>query len=234
MCGRMTLSAPPEEIIEKYKIQELRAQLKPRFNISPSQQIAAVTEEAEGRVLDGYRWGLIPSWADDAKIGYKMINAKCETVAEKPSYKKLLTSRRCIIPADGFYEWKGEKPNKTPFHIHMKDRSVFGIAGLWSPWRPKGSDDPWLHTCTVITTTNNELMAPIHDRMPVILDAEAAEAWLNPDLTEADQLLKYLRPYDSAAMEAVPVSRLLNNPKVDSPECMAPDSSGGEVIVNSA
>jgi putative SOS response-associated peptidase YedK len=234
----MTLTVSKAELAEMFKVREIAQGVvlenQPRYNIAPSQQIVTVTESEHGRVLDEYRWGLIPSWADDPKIGYKMINARCETLAEKSTFKKLPPTKRCLIPADGFYEWKGEKNKKQPFYIHMKDGRAFAFAGLWSPWRPKGSDQPWLKTCTIITTAANELMRPLHNRMPVILDEESAEAWLNPDNAETAQLLELLRPYRSEDMEAYPVSKLVNKPTVDCPQCLDPDSNGGEVIVNSA
>lgn len=228
MCGRMTLHQSVDQVVARFEIQELLSSVHESFNIAPSQHIAVVTETAGGKALDRYKWGLVPHWADDPAVGNKLINARAETIAEKPSFKSLLTRKRCIIPADGFYEWKaGEaasgKGKKVPFHIRMKDGSIFGFAGLWTEWRASKEDEP-LRTCTVITTAANELMQPIHHRMPVILRPEEEKDWLNPDLTEPEQILKLLKPYDSEAMEAYEVSTKVNTPAFNTPECIQPST----------
>ena len=176
------------------------------------------------RHLQAFHWGLIPSWAKDAAIGNKMINARTETLAEKPSFRAALTRRRCLIPADGFYEWQaapdGKKAGRTPMHIRLKDDGLFAFAGLWEEWRaPDGSP---LRSCTIITTTPNAVAAPIHDRMPAILRPEDESLWLDHSQTNASDLLSLLAPYPSEAMEAYAVSRQVNAPTVDDPACIAP------------
>jgi putative SOS response-associated peptidase YedK len=165
------------------------------------------------------RWGLIPSWAKDESIGSKMINARAETLAEKPSFKRLLRSRRCLIAADGFYEWQKEQGGKTPMYITMKDGEIFALAGLWDTW--KNADGEQIRTCTIITTEPNELVTSIHNRMPVILPPEAREAWLDSTLHDDNLLVPLLKPYSADAMQARPVSRLVNNPQYDSAELIA-------------
>ncbi len=163
------------------------------------------------------RWGLVPFWAKDPSIGYKMINARSETVAQKPAFKQSFARRRCLIPADSFYEWMKDGPRKRPFNIGMKDDSVFAFAGLWDSWEPP--DGPPVESCTILTTAANSLVSALHDRMPVILPPEHCEAWLNAPASEASSLLL---PFDPAPMKRYEVSLLVNNPKNDSPECIAP------------
>jgi putative SOS response-associated peptidase YedK len=243
----MTLHKSVDQIVARFEIQELLREVHESFNIAPSQQIAVITETAGGKGLDRYKWGLVPHWADDPSIGNKMINARAETIAEKPSFKSLLTRKRCIIPADGFYEWKvaketaagtaAKKAKKIPMHIRLKDGALFGFAGLWTEWKPRGSDAPPLRTCTVITTAANELMQPIHHRMPVILRPEDEADWLNPDNSEAEALVELLQPYESAAMEAYEVSTRVNTPAFNAPECIEPSTEkppiAGEKTINS-
>jgi putative SOS response-associated peptidase YedK len=165
------------------------------------------------------RWGLIPSWAKDESIGSRMINARAESLAEKPSFKRLLHSKRCLIVADGFYEWKQENGSKTPMYITMKDDEPFAFAGLWDTW--KNPDGEELRTCTIITTEPNALVAPIHNRMPAILLPDAREAWLDPSIKDDELLTHLLAPYPPEAMTARAVSRLVNDPKHDSPDVLA-------------
>lgn len=196
--------------------------LEPRYNIAPTQQILGVSEEA-GRVARLFRWGLIPFWAKDASIGNKLINARSETIAEKPSFRHALAKRRCLIPADGFYEWKKGPGGKTPMHIRFRDGRLFAFAGLWESWTPPGG--PAVSTCTILTTEPNKLVAPIHNRMPVILDPGDEAAWLDPETPPVARLglLKSLAPEE---MEAVPVSIRVNSPAVDDESLVEPVSSG--------
>jgi putative SOS response-associated peptidase YedK len=217
MCGRFKLTIPFSEIVRLYNLTFSGVNLKPRYNIAPSQDVLAVrshpkTHERTGDVL---RWGLIPFWAKDAKIGYSMINAKAETVAEKPAFREAFKSRRCILPADGFYEWQklGAKANQ-PYLIQMKDRSLFGFAGLWERWKDKASGET-IQSCTIITTEPNELCAPIYNRMPVILDPKNYGAWLGETTASRDELLALLRPYPTEKMEAYKIGPRIGNVKND-------------------
>ncbi len=220
MCGRFTLHHPEEEVAEGFGVQQLFSPLAPRYNIAPSQPVAVVLEEEGRRCLDAYKWGLVPFWAKDPKIGARMINARAETLAEKPSFRAALTRRRCLIPADGFYEWKKEGDARRPFHIRLRSEEPFPFAGLYEEWQaPDGSP---LRTCTIITVEPNPLMAQIHNRMPAILDPDAREAWLDPALKDAPGLLQLLKPYPEKEMEAFPVSRRVNAPTFDDPACIQP------------
>jgi putative SOS response-associated peptidase YedK len=220
MCGRFTLHHAGEEIAERFGVQQVLFPLEPRYNIAPSQPVAVVLEQDEGRCLDAYKWGLVPFWAKDPKIGNRMINARAETLAEKPSFRAALTRRRCLIPADGFYEWKKEGDARRPFHIRLRDGKPFAFAGLYEEWQaPDGAP---LRTCAIITVEPNPLMAQVHNRMPAILDADAREAWLDPALKDAPRLQKLLTPYPEQEMEAYPVSRRVNAPTFDGPECIRP------------
>jgi putative SOS response-associated peptidase YedK len=190
-----------------------------RYNIAPSQPIAVVANNGDNRI-EYFRWGLVPSWAKDESIGNRMINARCETLAEKPMFRTALKRRRCLIPADGFYEWKKnpDGKTKTPMYIRMKGGKPFAFAGLWDRWlSPDGSD---LLTCTIITGEANELVRPIHDRMPAILTGDDCRKWIAPGEMESENANALLRPLAAEEMEAYPVSRLVNNPGTDSKECI--------------
>lgn len=222
MCGRFTLHHTAEEIAERFEA-EVGPLLEPRYNIAPSQPVTVVTQNG-ARELAQYQWGLIPSWAKDPKIGGRMINARAETLAEKPAYRTALARRRCLIPADGFYEWKeADNPvegGKTPMHFRRRDGALFAFAGLWDEWHaPDGTP---LRSCTIITGTPNPLVAPVHDRMPIILRPENEGAWLDAGLREPDALLSLLAPYPADVMEVYAVSRQVNTPSVDVPECIEP------------
>ena len=227
MCGRFTLHHSLEEIEERFAA-EVEADAKAsdaeaRYNIAPTQSVLTVTQNG-ARHLGAYHWGLIPSWAKDPAIGSRMINARAETLAEKPSFRTALQKRRCLIPADGFYEWQAApaKGPKTPMHFRRTDGALFAFAGLWDEWHaPDGSP---LRSCTIITTTPNAVAAPIHDRMPVILRPEDEALWLDASVTQAADLLPLLAPYPAEAMEAYAVSRSVNVPTVDDPELIAPVS----------
>jgi len=230
MCGRFTLHHSLEELEERFDAQPVApsvAQAALRYNIAPTQDILVVTQNG-ARHLQGYHWGLIPSWAKDPAIGNKMINARAETLAEKPSFRTALARRRCLIPADGFYEWQdpaadlapGKKAAKTPMHIRLQDGALFAFAGLWDEWHaPDGSP---LRSCTIITTAPNAVTAPIHDRMPVILRPSDEALWLDPSVKDAAALLPLLVPYPADVMEAYAVSRSVNAPMVDDAACITP------------
>src|SRR5438477_11225597 len=180
MCGRFVLKAPFSELVRLYNVTN-NINLEPRYNIPPTEDVAVVRSHDGNRTLDMLRWGLVPYWAKDIKIGFSLINAKAETVAEKPAFREAFTKRRCIIPADGFYEWKKLDPKtKQPYAIVMKDRSVFGFAGLWERWKDKVSGEI-VQSCAIVTTEPNEVCAPIHNRMPVILSPENYARWLGEE-----------------------------------------------------
>ncbi|MCG3164187.1 MAG: putative SOS response-associated peptidase YedK [Acidobacteria bacterium] len=219
MCGRYTLHHKPEEIEERFDVDAVEEFLAPRYNIAPS-QIIPVIRQTQSREMAGCKWGLIPFWAKDPKIGNNLINAKAETIAEKPSFKRAFAKRRCLIPADGFYEWqkRGKAPSQ-PMYIRRRDGGLFAFAGLWEEWKsPEGEP---IETCTIITVEPNELLSKIHNRMAAILRPGDEAAWIDPK-SGVDDLLQMLRPYDSDELEAIPVSRAVNSPAHDSAALIAP------------
>ncbi|UQZ33001.1 SOS response-associated peptidase [Paenibacillus sp. PK3_47] len=214
MCGRYTITVTIEELMLRYFIDDSTMdRYAPKFNAAPMQYIPAVIHNGRHNKLGELRWGLVPSWAKDDKIGSKMINARAESLLEKPSFKNLVGSRRCIIPADGFYEWKVQGAAKQPMRITLKDKELFSLAGLYEIWTD--AEGNRLSTCTIITTSPNTLMADIHDRMPVILDPEAEAEWLDRSNHDVPSLMKLLRPYDSRKMRAYPVSAEVGNVRND-------------------
>ncbi len=217
MCGRFTLAVDINTIAKTFGVAP-SVEAAPRYNIAPTQEVVSILSNGTAH-LEWLQWGLIPSWAKDASIGSKMINARAETLAEKPSFKRLLRSRRCLVPADGFYEWKKERSGKTPMYITLKDGGPFAFAGLWDLWRDP--DGRQIRTCTLITTEPNAVVAPIHDRMPVILPPEARDLWLDNAIQDEHALLPLLSPYPAEAMTARAVSRLVNNPKSEGAELIA-------------
>jgi len=225
MCGRFTLTIDPEQLRQAFPwlhVPEL-AKFTPRYNISPTQPVAVVPNDGQNR-LDFYNWGLIPSWAKDPTIGSRMINARGETVHEKPSFRNAFKRRRCLILSDGFYEWQkvtGEK-TKIPMYIRLASGEPFAFAGLWEWWTPPGGDGSEIRSCTIITTEPNSLMATIHNRMPAILPPDDYQSWLDPNEKQADELLGLIKPYPAQEMQAYPVSTLVNRPANDSPDCILP------------
>jgi putative SOS response-associated peptidase YedK len=219
MCGRFALAATGEEVAAHYQLSEVPF-VVPRYNVAPTQPVAAVRlNNAGDREFTFFQWGLIPSWAKDPSMGSKMINARAETAAEKPAFRAAFKRRRCLLPATGFYEWRQMNGHKQPMYIHEGDRGLMSLAGLWEVWQ--APDGGLLETCTILTTTPNALMEPIHNRMPVILDPLDYDMWLDPD-TAVDQLPHLLRPYDPERMAAYPVSTAVNRPQNDTEECIAP------------
>jgi putative SOS response-associated peptidase YedK len=223
MCGRFTQTASPEVIAEQFKITNPPL-FTPRYNIAPSQPIAAIRIDADTatRTLVMLRWGLIPSWAKDPKIGNQCINAKAETVAEKPSFRSAFKKRRCLVIATGFYEWQVQGRAKQPIWIGLRSKRPFAFAGLWEQWKPAEGEP--LETCTIITTEPNDLMAPIHNRMPVILSPASYDQWLDLSFQHVEPLKALLRPYPSEELTAYPVSTLVNNPRHDASQCLEPVS----------
>jgi putative SOS response-associated peptidase YedK len=222
MCGRFALFASGEEVAERFQLSEVPL-LDARYNVAPSQTVAAVRATDAGREFRFLRWGLIPSWSSDPKIGYKLSNARAETVASKPSFRAAFKQRRCLIPVSAFYEWQqGSGKRKQPYCIRMRDEGLFAIAGLWERWHdPSG---PVVESCSLITTEANELMRPIHDRMPVILYPERENDWLNPR-SDPDSLRSLLVPFASERMEAFPVNPYVSNAKNQGPRCIEPASA---------
>ena len=230
MCGRFTLTSDSDALNQMFFEFTIPVNLAPRYNISPTQDVAVITNTpsdtdgpSEKRQVEFFRWGLIPSWAKDPKIGNRMINARSETLAEKPSFRSAYRRRRCLILADGYYEWK-QVPGarrKQPIYIRLESQKPFALAGLWETWQPEDVEEP-LRSCTIITCPPNALLEKIHHRMPVILPQDAYLEWLAPEPKSADALQPFLVPYADEDMEAYPVSTFVNRPMHDSPECIAP------------
>jgi putative SOS response-associated peptidase YedK len=234
MCGRFTQTHSAEDIAATFGLAEI-PQWPPRYNVAPTQVVPTISalRNPEGTVATSgrdrqlkpdrqfkpLRWGLIPSWAKDLSIGAKLINARAETLQEKPSFRDAFKRRRCLIVADGFYEWKKQAGKKQPFYFRLENGELFAFAGLWDRWH--SSEGDVLETCTIITTHANELAAPVHDRMPVILPPEHYDRWLDPNLQTTTDLQTLLRPYPTEAMSAYPVSAVVNSPTHDQPDCVA-------------
>src|SRR3989442_2878162 len=226
MCGRYTLKTPVEQLSEKFQFPEILP-LKPRYNIAPSQDVAVVRRLPDDldRKLAMLRWGLIPAWAKDPAKARQPINAKSETVAELPTFRTAFRKRRCLIPTDAFYEWKQEGGLKQPVYICMKDREPFAFAGLWEHW--ERSERESIDSCVLLTSEPNELLAPIHNRMPVILDPQDYDLWLDPDVQEVSRLKPLLRPYALEQMTYYPVNLRVNNPRNDDALCVDPMTRTG-------
>jgi putative SOS response-associated peptidase YedK len=199
-------------LIERFQIAGIRDQFPGSFNVAPSQQIPVVTLHDDQRVLETMRWGLVPFWVKDVRIGYKMINARCEGIETKPSYRSAIKSRRCLIPVDGFYEWRKDKDTgtKTPFHIGVESQEIFAFAGLWEEWKSPNSQEI-LRSCAIITCEPNEQMSEIHNRMPVIIDPENESRWLDPTVS-VEEALAMLHPYENR-LKMHPVSIAVNSPR---------------------
>ncbi len=224
MCGRYTLKTPASEfaalfegIFDGLAVPEFR----PRYNIAPTQK-APIVRLNEHRHLEWQplRWGLVPFWAKDVKSGARMINARSETVAEKPAFRAAFRKRRCLVPADGFFEWQKAGKTKIPYYITMADESPFAMAGLWERWDKEGEP---VETFTILTTDANDRVRPLHDRMPVILDREAFETWLDPEYSDFERLKYLLKPLPDHRIQTRRVSTWVNNPKHDDPKCIEPD-----------
>lgn len=224
MCGRYVNAAKREEVEKQFKATFSESKSKPRYNIAPSQMIDAVLNQDGETILTELKWGLVPSWAKDAEIGQKMINARSETLAEKPSFKTAFKKRRCIIPATGFYEWKKGAGGKQPYYFYLNDSPLFGFAGLYEEWTDKTTGE-LLETCAIITAEANDVLKPVHNRMPVILKSESYDLWLDEKVDELDSLQKLLVPYSAKKMNSHPVSRSVNIPDVDSEELIKPVNS---------
>ena len=236
MCGRYRLITPEGEIQEHFNLDS-EPDWSPRYNIAPTQPVLAIRQDAKHprREASLVRWGLIPFWAKDRSIGYKTINAKSETAAEKPAFREAIKKRRCLVAADGFYEWKKLGPKeKQPFNIGMKDDSLFAFAGLWDRWRDpadSSADAPYLETLTILTTAANPLLAEVHDRMPVIVRPEDYELWLDPGMTDPARLADVLKPFDSRLMRMYPVSKRVNKVENDDAELIKEIGRSGDLDI---
>ncbi|MFD0683036.1 SOS response-associated peptidase [Actinomadura fibrosa] len=255
MCGRYATTRARQELLDEFQVQldAVDDDIQPDYNVAPTKQVPAVLtrrpkdapeEEAAVRQLRTLRWGLVPVWAKDLSIGSRMINARVETVHEKPSYKRAFAKRRCLLPADGYFEWytlqgeeaeaaasdpaekqkKSKKPPKQPFYIRPKDGSVMAIAGLYELW--KSPEDEWVWTCTVITTNAPDDLGRIHDRMPMVVEPDRWDAWLDPALTEVEEVRGLLVPAMAGTMDAYPVSKAVNNVKNNGPQLIEPSTNG--------
>ncbi len=219
MCGRFTQTHSAAAIAEAFQLSVVPT-APPRYNIAPTQLIGAVIQTAQHpiRQFRVFRWGLVPSWSKDPAIGSRLINARSETVTEKPSFRAAIRYRRCLILADGFYEWQRQERRKQPFYFHFKERSLFAFAGLWEHWQSPA--DEILETCTILTTSANQVVHPIHDRMPVILHPTNYDTWLDPELNTAARVLPLLHPYPADEMIAYPVGKVVNRADNEGPECI--------------
>lgn len=227
MCGRITLTVRPEQLIEEFGVQEVDEQFVPRYNLAPTQGAAVICDRDSARV-QLFRWGLVPFWAKDLKIGSKLINARSDSVASKPAFRKSFEGKRCLILADGFYEWRTTAARrKQPYYISLKDRRPFAFAGLWASWRPAEGES--VHSCSVITTDANALVGRLHDRMPVILPREARALWLD-HATSPEVLRDLLRPYPAEEMESFAVSPVVNSPAHEGPDCLTPVQEQAELF----
>jgi putative SOS response-associated peptidase YedK len=222
MCGRFVQASPFHVVAEAFNIGAGPGDVPSRYNIVPGQLVSAVIRKAgeDRNRLVQFRWGLVPSWAKDPSVGNRMINARVESVAEKPSFRDAFLLRRCLVVADGFYEWRREGRTRIPYFVHLKSGRPFGIAGLYETWTPP-SGEP-VRTCTIITVPANEFLKPIHDRMPAIIPRDREDLWLDPSVRDKTRLLEILRPYPAGELEVYEVSRAVNSPRSDSPDLIKP------------
>ncbi len=221
MCGRFIQKSERRIITEEFYIGEFLNEVITSYNIAPGQKAGVIVNDGSNKYAQ-YQWGLVPSWAKDPAIGNRMINARVETLNEKPSFRAAFRNRRCLIPADGFYEWKKEGNYKVPYFIYQKSEKPFSLAGLWESW--KNPDGITLYTFTIVTTEANDLLRELHDRMPVIVPPEKREAWLSPADTDAASLSALLKSYDESTLDFYEISRLVNSPQNNSPQCIVPVS----------
>jgi putative SOS response-associated peptidase YedK len=221
MCGRFTLTVDPAKLKDEFEGAAFPAKFAPRYNIAPTQPVLAIPNDGKN-AADFFVWGLIPSWAKDPEIGNRLINARGETLAEKPSFRGSYKYKRCLVLTDGYYEWKSTPGSKTkvPYFIHLKTSKTFAFAGLWDEWQsPEGSS---IRSCTIVTTAPNNLMAAIHNRMPVILHSKDYAEWLEPLPQTAEKLNPLIKDFPAELMEAYPVSTLVNSPANDRADCVLP------------
>jgi len=227
MCGRFTLVSSFVAVTERFRASA-PSNLRPRYNIAPGQEVLCVLRDRETRI-EPVRWGLIPSWAKDPSIGNRLINARAETLAEKPSFRKAFAKRRCLIIADGFFEWRPVGKRKIPVYIFLKSKAPFGIAGLYETW--KAPDGKEIRTCTIITTDANDLVRPAHHRMPAILPGDVEDRWLDPGERSCEKLLSLLKPYSASDMAAYDVTPVVNNTAHDAPDCIRPATNNLSISI---
>jgi len=222
MCGRYRLSRRKQIVEEHFDTISGEEDWSPRYNIAPTQPVPVIRQHPKGpvRELSQMKWGLVPSWAPNPSVAARMINARSETASTKPAFRDALKSRRCLIPADGFYEWARTGKAKQPYCFEVNDGELFAFAGLWERW--KDANGNWIRTCSILTTTPNTVTSPIHDRMPVILDPDGYDLWLDPGMRDAGAASDLLKPYDARQMRCFPVSTRLNHVANDDEECSRP------------
>lgn len=226
MCGRYTLKTPTPKLADHFDVQ-LDFEISAGYNIAPTTDVLAITQVDGHREAELLRWGLIPSWAKDEAMGARLTNARSETAAEKPSFRQALRRRRCLIPADGFYEWRTEGGAKQPYYFTLPDEGVFGFAGLWESWQPPqtAGPRPMIHSCTILTTSANQFMGQYHDRMPVIIPPDQYDLWLDPRVIEPAAIAPLLAASPEDRLIARPVSKFVSNARNQGPECIAPLSA---------
>jgi len=229
MCGRFTLTATPEALNQLFPSLFDGIDIVPQYNVAPSQQVLAVRLRPGSNQPEAvrFRWGLVPSWADDLKIGYRLINARVETVRDKPAFRAAYKHRHCLVLADGFYEWQKRQHDKQPYHLRLRGGRPFGFAGLWESWR---HETQTIESCTILTTQANDLTREVHDRMPVILGPEHYRHWLDASVSGTNGASAYLGPYPAGEMEAVAVGTRVNSPKNNDPGCLAPVAPAGDSL----
>lgn len=227
MCGRYSLTLPPEAMSRLFRTTGALPNLAPRYNIAPTQDSAVVRLRLDGsRELALMRWGLVPPWSEGPQGAYSMINARAETVADKPAFRSAFRRRRCLVPADGFYEWRKEGRGKQPYHIRLEGGAAFAFAGLWERWEGReGAAHRVVESFTIVVTEANALLRPIHDRMPVVLAESDYDAWLDTEGTDAEAAKALLRPFAPEEMEAYAVATRVNSPRYDDPACIEPLAS---------
>ena len=220
MCGRFTLHTPESRLRDVFHLdQSAPLGLKPRYNIAPSQSVPIVRDTDAGREMTLAKWGIVPHWSKEPKTKYSTINARIESVAEKPAYRNAFKHHRCLIPADGFYEWKVVDGRKVPHHIRMRDGEVFALAGLWDRWEGEGET---LESCSIIVMPANEVMKPLHERMPAIIAPAHYDLWLDPRITDKAEIMGYLNSAPANQLMTYPISPWVNSPKHDDPRCLEP------------
>ena len=220
MCGRFTLHTPESRIREAFHLEQTAPLgLRSRYNIAPSQQVPIIRDADTSREMVMAKWGLVPHWSKEAKTMYSTINARIESVAEKPAYRTPFKHRRCLIPADGFYEWKVVDGRKAPHHIRMRDGDVFALAGLWDRWEDDGES---LESCSILVMPANDVMKSLHERMPVIIAPAHHDLWLDPRVTDKAEIMGYLNSAPSTSLVTYPVSTWVNSPKHDDDRCLRP------------
>lgn len=223
MCGRFVQVSSPEVLVERFGVDEVAASRHhPSYNLAPRATVYAVrdrsVEDGRRRHLSELRWGLVPSWADRPNVGDRMINARAESLADKPAYERAFRRHRCLVPADGFYEWQRRGGRKQPMFIHRRDGEPIAFAGLWAAWRAGDCDGDWLRSCAIVTTNANDVVAPLHDRMPVVLEERDWDHWLDPGAEDTAALARLLLPAANDVLTAYPVSTAVNNADNDGPE----------------